>query len=388
MKIEFSGDTQVQQSVRPAQDRINKARPSRVPILRILITLLIFGALGYGVWRFYHMQSVYTYGLVSSQVESIHAPQDGTVKDVNVSRGRSVNVGDAMMTIDPVVTSDTAEAQERVLEEIKKSDSVRIERQKLTIEMAEKEVERLSKQLTEEDMKRKTDYELAQLETLKLKEFQGQKQKRLAKLKKLFELDAAIQSDIDSAENEVQLAKRNYQQAVVAEKLAKSRALPSESALKMAQYQLESIRKSPTTSSADLEQAKFQLDLSKNKLEPIIISSLFNGLVLELDVVNGSTVRAGQEIASVIQTDEVWVDVYIPSRQYDLLQEGEEAEIFIPGSADPIIGIVSEKLGAVVRPPEILRDDLPRETTTLYARIDLPEGTDLLPGLEVRVIID
>jgi multidrug resistance efflux pump len=110
--------------------------------------------------------------------------------------------------------------------------------------------------------------------------------------------------------------------------------------------------------------------------------------VLELEVVNGSLVREGETLASIVQTDNVWVDVFVPSRQFNLISEGDEAKVYIPGSPDPIIGHVSEKLGAVVRPPEILRDDLPRQTTTLYARVELPEGQLLLPGLEVRVVIE
>ena len=388
MKIEFSGESQTQQSVRPAQDQIRQARPPRIPMLRILITLIIFGSIGYGAYRFYYMQSIHTYGVVSSQIESILAPRSGVVSNITIARGLSVTEGDSLFIIDPILTNDETDARARVLDEIQKTDSASNQQRKTSIQLAEKEVQRILKLNTEEIAKRDADYELARLETLKLKEFQEQKLKRLNKLKDLFALDAAIQSDIDGANNEVQLARRNYQQAQVVEKLAKTRALPSENALEVANLQLEAARSAQVVNTADLERARFQLELSKDEQVSIELTSPFDGLVLELEVVAGSHVREGETIATIVQTDKVWIDVFVPTRQYALINEGDEAKIYVPGSADPIFGTVSEKLGAVVRPPEILRDDLPRQTTTLYARIELPKGENLLPGLEVRVVIE
>ncbi|MFP6596147.1 MAG: HlyD family efflux transporter periplasmic adaptor subunit [Candidatus Hydrogenedentota bacterium] len=388
MKIEFSGETQTQQSVRPAQDQIRQARPPRVPMLRILIALLISGAIGYGAFRFYYMQSVHTYGVVSSQTESILAPQAGVVGDMTISRGRSVTEGDSLLTILPILTNDETDARARVLDEIQRTDSSRNQQRETTIQLAEKEVQRILRLNAEEIEKRNSDYELARLETLKLKEFQEQKQKRLTKLEELFKLDAAIQSDIDAAENEVQLARRNYQQAQVVERSAKTRVLPSESELEIAKLRLEAAHSAQVVNTADLERARFELELAKDKQVPMVLTSPFNGLVLGLEVVTGSHVREGETIATIVQTDDVWVDVFIPTRQYALISKGDQAKIFTPGNPDPITGSVSEKLGAVVRPPEILRDDLPRQTTTLYARIELPVGVSLLPGLEVRVVIE
>ena len=110
MKIEFNGETQAQASVRPAQDRIKQARPPRVPMLRILTTILIFGAIGYAAYRFYYMQSIHTYGVVASQTGTILAPQSGVVGDLTVTRGLSLNTGDPLMTIYPLLTSDEADA--------------------------------------------------------------------------------------------------------------------------------------------------------------------------------------------------------------------------------------------------------------------------------------
>ena len=388
MKIEFSGDTQTQQSVRPAQDRIKQARPPRVPVLRILITLLIFAGIGYAGYRFYYMKSIHTFGVVSSQNQKIIAPQEGVVENLNIARGRPIAAGERMLTIAPLLTTDQAEAQARVLDEIQKSDSVRNLQRETAITMAEKEVDRVKRLNSEEIAQRDADYELARLETLKLKEFLAQKEQRLTKLNELFKLDAAIQSDIDAAANEVQLARRSHQQAAVTENLAKTRALPSVSTLEVAMLQLEAAQKSPAVNTADLERAKFELDLSKEKRIATDLNSVFDGIILELEVSEGSAVREGEVIGSMVQTDKVWIDAFIPSRQYGLINEGDDAKIYIPGASTPILGKVSEKLGAVVNVPENLSDNMPRETSTLYARIELPEGENLLPGLEVRIVVE
>lgn len=388
MKIDFNGEKQSQPAVRPAQDRIKHARPPRVPVFRILVTLVIFGAIAFAGYKFYSMGTVYTYGVVSSQNESIIAPREGHVENLNVARGRFVARDEVMLRITPSMTPDEADAQARVLSEIAKSDATRNLERDTSIEMAEREVERLEKLNTEEIAQREADYELARLETLKLKEFLDQKIKRLNKLKELFSLDAAIQSDIDTAENEVQLARRSHQQAQVTEKLTKSRSLTSESQLEVAKLQLDAAKKAPVVNTADLERAKFELDMSRDKQMPVDLVAVFEGLVLELEVTNGSYVKEGEVIGSMVQTDDVWIDAFIPSHQYDLIEEGSQAKVYIPGATDPIIGTISEKLGAVVRPPEILQDDLPRQTTTLYARIELPEGVSLLPGLEVRIVVE
>lgn len=137
------------------------------------------------------------------------------------------------------------------------------------------------------------------------------------------------QLEVTKSENEVQSAKADLameqgQQVVAREELkmltAKEKNLILETDLALRKPQLLQAKVALEKAQAELEQAK--LDLSRTE-----IRAPFNALVTELNVNLGSQVSSGSTLATIVGTDEFWVEAALPLDVLSLVNLGREGGV-------------------------------------------------------------
>jgi len=110
---------------------------------------------------------------------------------------------------------------------------------------------------------------------------------------------------------------------------------------------------------------------------------------MEVGAMDGAQVESGRVVATLATRNDVWVEAYVPPNQAKSVRAGATAQVFIPGEAEPVEGIIAADSGSAIRVPEILRDKLPNMMMGIYARVNFtpPEGTPIVAGSRVRVVI-
>lgn len=139
-----------------------------------------------------------------------------------------------------------------------------------------------------------------------------------------------------------------------------------------------------------LEAAEAQLVQAEANLGRARLTAPFDALVVEEAVDPGQVVQPGTQVATLVGTDALWVQVSLPLEKLDGMQFGEDG----PGSP----ALVSQRLGAgksVQREGYVkqLMGQLDPQTRTAQVLVEIPDpfdvsGLPLLPGAYVDVSIE
>lgn len=386
MKIKFTTPPDYQQPVSNVQLQVRSAPRIKYPVFQILILLAFVAAVAFGVYQYKTLRSVYTYGIVASDTEYFVAPFDGVVETFGLQRGYPVKAGDLLFTVVPAVPADTGAAEQDVVEGMEKAhDAATLEQQHRAAQAA-REIERLEQVLAEEQAKQAHAIALAEEEVRKLEAFHAAKVQRWTQYTDLLAMDAAVQSDVDGAALEMQLAEHNLAQARIDERLARERPQPSEALLQQARLALERETSVDADPALALNLARFKLELASGQREPVSFRAPYDGVVTETNASSGTRVNTGRAIVSLAATSGVWVDAYIPSKRALGVAPGQAVQVYVPGVDTPIAGTVAVESGTAVRVPEILRSHMPRVETAAYSRVHTPPAPGLYPGTVVRVV--
>jgi HlyD family secretion protein len=210
--------------------------------------------------------------------------------------------------------------------------------------------------------------------------------KRVAEL---FALGAAVKSDVEAAQDAARVARHNRDQAQVALKSAESQNVASTAELERAELELERLQSVNPEDATALERGRVELAVAQTRPAPVTVSSLFDGIVMEVGAIDGAQVESGRVVATLATRNDIWVEAYVPPNQARSVRAGAKAEVYLPGELDPIEGTIAADSGSAIRVPEILRDKLPRMMMGIYTRVNFtpPEGMPIVPGARVRVVI-
>ncbi|GMW03956.1 MAG: hypothetical protein AMXMBFR84_50900 [Candidatus Hydrogenedentota bacterium] len=387
MKLRFDKHVAAQPVVSQAQLRTRTTPHRKLPIFRALVLTLIGLGLGFTMYQYWRLRNIYTYGIVSAQTDFISAPRVGTIESLTIQRGQWVKKGDLLCSFHPQVSPQEREAEQALLESIGKvAESVEKE-QANRVAQAAAEVERLKRLYDEEAVFRNHAIDFARIEVAKLSDLYEQKKKRMVKYTQLVELDAAVQSDVETAKNEASMALRSLEQAQSELALAEARMLPNDADITKAKLELERVQNAAASPELTIERAKFALEFSSKLREPIEFHAPFDGMVLEVHTTDGALVTDGKPLISLTATSGVWIDAYVPVDKAIEVATGRPVHVYVPGSDDPILGQITVSPGAAVRVPEILRDSMPRLQTAVLTRVNLDSSHNLFPGTIVRLVL-
>ncbi|MGD0093839.1 MAG: hypothetical protein ABSE73_28355, partial [Planctomycetota bacterium] len=264
---------------------------------------------------------------------------------------------------------------------------------------------------------RKHAVQRCDLEVAKLTEVQQAREKTLKNLQQLLAVDAALRSDVVSAETEARIALKNVEQARLGLEQAKAAeqhvmvnaakddagfeatrlALKvQQTKLKQAQEQrnaaelearkteLETAKKQ---ASAELAAAQSAVERARPKAQPVELHAEEDGIVRS-DPLNENTVAPDGSILLLVSAlRDPWVEAYVDPAFAPDIQRNPPVTIFPPDDSAPITASVKFEHGTVVSVPAALHDLMPRLQRALSFNIELPANTTLLPGAAVRITI-
>ena len=389
MRIDFQSSGQTLEAVTPAQTEMRDARIRKRPILPILLLLILIGAGAYGYYHLSRSGTIYTYGLVEAKWTPYFAPFEGTVTGLNFERGELVNKDDLLFTLTPAPAETVREAQDALLAEIDRLDEQAEELRANIIEQAQKDVDRLQAAYDEDSTRRHATESNAALEVEKLRNVYLSRKRQADRVSELFAMDAAIQSDVDVVREAADVAYHTWKQAELGLTVAREHNEANDAALEKAKLELARLSEENAADARALQRGMLKLDVAQTRPDDLSVHSLFDGIVLEVGAVEGSRVEEGRIVISLADRDNIWVEAYVPEKYARYVHAGTEAIVRIPGTDIEIPGTIANDPTTAIRVPELLRDDLPRQQSGIYIRINLTltEDITMLPGGQVEVII-
>ncbi len=169
-----------------------------------------------------------------------------------------------------------------------------------------------------------------------------QKKLFLKKLQKAAERGAATELEVE--------------RAVLDEKIA-------ELSLKVAQFQHEQ------------DQRKYEE--AKIRVENMKLKSPINGMIEKIDVETGESINALADVAQVVRTDPLWIDVPVPLAKASALESGQNVTVAFPGPKDEQIE------GAIIFVAAVAD----AASSTLRIRVEVPNKSVRPAGEHVRIIL-
>lgn len=341
MKLTFQKKEHTQQPVKDAQVSMRDARSKKTPVLKYLGIIAALAVFSFAIFLIFKSGKVYTYGIISGQVQEIRAPFSGKVENLRVRRGDFVKKGDLLCSLVSQETEDEYAALKTLGEELLAKKIKTGEDDGLTVRKAQIEV----KKLTELYQSKKSLYE---------------------KQKELLRMDAAVRSTVDAAYNAMQLAYHNLEQA----KVDLANALNAEKG-------------------GPLRQAEIDLAIARAEPKKIDLHAGFDGVVMEVKEVEGNMVGPQSLVITLGDTGNIWLDLYIPPNKASVVTKGRQFKAYLPAERAGITCTIDENKGVVVRTPELLLEKMPNINTSIYTRAIFlePNSKMLLPGTIVRAAI-
>lgn len=206
-------------------------------------------------------------------------------------------------------------------------------------------------------------------------------------VKKLYEANTATETDMQDAKYKVDTAK---QQLDIAGKQLES----TKAQLKSTQAQLELLEKGSTSQTikaaeADLEQSRIMLEQTKLVLGKYRVSSTIDGVCSLRNVNIGDLVNIGTSVATIIDQQDLWVNVFIPQRNLKVISSGQELDLRVRALDNGTVKgrIVHIASKAEFTPKNTETDDA-KENTVFKVKIKIIDKIDLLrPGMTVDALI-
>lgn len=395
MRIDFQNSGETLEAVTPAQIEMRDARIKKRPILGFVILLIILGGGAYGYYLFSRVDTIYTYGLVEAKYTPYYAPFEGTISGLNLERGQLVSKDDVLFTLTPAPSETVREAQDALLDEIERLDEQAGELRANVIEQAQKDVDRLQAAYDDESARRQAAESNAGIELQKLKNVYTSRKRQSDRVSDLYAMGAAIQSDVDIARDASDVAYHTWKQAELGLSVAQEQNEASIAALDKAKLELDRLSRENASDARALERGRLKLSVAQTRPDDLTVRSLFDGIVLEVGAVEGSRVEAERIVISVADRENIWVEAYVSEKYARHIHAGAEVIVRIPGSGIipktviEIPGTIANDPTTAIRVPELLRDNLPRQQSGIYVRINLSltDDTLILPGGQVEVVI-
>ena len=169
-----------------------------------------------------------------------------------------------------------------------------------------------------------------------------QKKLFLKKLQKAAERGAATELEVERAVLDAKIA---------------------ELALKVAQFQHEQ------------DQRKYEE--AKIRVENMKLKSPINGMIEKIDVETGESINALADVAQVVRTDPLWIDVPVPLAKASTLESGQNVTVAFPGPKNEQIE------GAIIFVAAVAD----AASSTLRIRVEVPNKSARPAGEHVRIIL-
>jgi len=257
------------------------------------------------------------------------------------------------------------------------------------VDQAQKDVDREQALYEEEIARRTAMVSTAEIEVEKLTGVYRSHQERAERVAELYEMGAAVKSDVESTRNVAQVAYHNLQQAQQSLTAAWDQVEVSDARLEKTKLEFIRLVDGDVSDHTALERGRVEIAVAQLVPDDLSVEALFDSVVLGVGAVEGSRVELGRVVAHLAARDSIWVEAYVPEKHARHVRPGGAVTVRLPGVEMDLPGTIVNESGTAVRLPELLRDDLPGMQTGVYARVnvELPAEVSIVPGGQVEVII-
>jgi HlyD family secretion protein len=288
-------------------------------------------------------------GTIEATSIDLSAKMPGTIKALNIETGGFVE-------------------KEQLVAELERSDLVaQRERDKLSVAKAEVNLADLqSGARTQEIKEAEVGVEIA-LEGLKTAE------EDLARLEKLFQEGAVSQVE--------------YEKALAVLENSKNKLAAAEARLSLIQSgnRQEQIK----AAQIEVERSRAVLKTTEAMLEDLKIYSPISGVVASKNYELGEYVTTGASIATIINLDDLWIKVYIPTDDLPKIKLGQKVSFTVSGLSDTFQGVVEEIASRGEFTPKTIQTKEERTNVVFAVKIRInSEGGILKPGMPADVVFD
>jgi multidrug resistance efflux pump len=404
MKISFRGDNKLQQPVIQTQTEMKNHRAHKTPVFKMMVVFLILMAVLFLCISLYKKNVLYTYGIVSGDTEEVKAVFPAQIGTLYVKKGEVVKKGDLLfnqLSMDGTTLIKAAEgdlnAQLAEYNFLIKSGGVPGENEttpeytdSVTSEIELLKLKQKDAAITRERFVSDAKYERTRLETL-----YSAINVRHGNLLKLYQLDAVTRSQVLSAEtekdlrfNELNRARRNYNQVIELNQLARTREREEIRKLQATRLR-ESVKRATDleTLLIGISTARLQLAHLNKKYGATDHRARFDSIITDVNVSNGSIIDKGAPILTSVSLERLWVDVYVEAQKADMFTKDRKISIFAEGHKRSIVGKLSERGKVQLRVPPLLSGKIPDVASAVYFNVSFENNGQMLPGNIVKVIV-
>jgi len=221
-----------------------------------------------------------------------------------------------------------------------------------------------------------------------------------ARQQEIDEVAAAVnlaQAEYEKVSADYRRAEQLFQQQALAEaeyrhveaqfKMADSRLAAAEA--KLATVQAGNRENLINAARIELERNKAILKASEAQLADTKVYSPINGTVLTTNVEAGEFVPLGSSLATVVNLDDMWIKVYVPTDQLTRIKLGQQVHFTVSGSADQYPGSIVEIASQGEFTPKTIQTKQERTNIVYAVKIKITDqGGMLKPGMPADVIFN
>jgi RND family efflux transporter MFP subunit len=172
---------------------------------------------------------------------------------------------------------------------------------------------------------------------------------------------ASAQAAYESSLKKLEIHQKLYQAGAIIKSKLEEIELESESA----KYQLETV--------------KTEVELAKNELKKTTLYSPMDGVMGPREAEEGEFITPQDKIASLLEINEVFVEIGIVERDINKIRLGQKAEVYVDAYPDKVFSGIISNIFPVVE----------GRSRTLTAKITVPNPDELLlPGMFCRAEIE
>jgi HlyD family secretion protein len=359
-----------------------------------VIAILMVGLLGmaYGGWRLWQWRQPYEWsGTVEARTIKVGSRVGGRVKEVKVAEGTHVEAGRALVVLEPGdLEAQRLAAEGQVLQAQATLEKLEKGARPEEIEQAKARAQSATAALLQSKTGARREQIAAMAARLQTQEAALDKAKLDAeRIRKLFASGAASAAERDNVE--IQLKSQSAQRDTIREQLdelkngvrseelaqAQARATEAQSAEKLvrAGSRVEDIK----AARGALEAMQGKLQQIQIMLDELVIRAPLPARVESLDLRPGDILSPNATAATLVESDQLYVRIYIPETQLGHIHIGQEVPVTVDSFGSRAFKGKVEKINDVGEfSPRNLQTADERADQVFAARIGLGEGRDLL----------
>jgi HlyD family secretion protein len=269
------------------------------------------------------------YGTVEADRINIASEIPGRIKEIKADEGQRVNKGDLVAVVD------------------NSESKIKLDQAQIGVKNAQNEFEKVEEGNRDEEIRAQRAL-VSQAEALVkqgeaalnqanigLKSAQtayDYRKKIYDDVKELYEKGAETQFNLDNAKNQLDIAKYNLESAKNTVESSKAQLNSLKSQLEAARAKLALLTNGATermkaSAKYGVEQAEKSYELSKINLNKSNIISLYSGTIETVNFKVGEYVSPGSPIATLLDTNNLWVKIYVPEKTLPILKLNQEVKL-------------------------------------------------------------